>query len=194
MNSKANRRIVLSLAAEATNSAQKYSKAEQSSPVREARQADRDFAQKILTAAEKAESVEELVFIEKSLQKFDLMKAKTPEDRSSIVASQKRYEQLGMTLEQMRKNPDGYIMLCMANIKNANADPYKIMMDNSLSFINGNVTRMRNRASFASDSEREVWNARIIVAKKTAGLFRELHESLAAAFEQKRQTSKKNFQ
>ncbi len=44
--------------------------------------------------------------------------------------------------------------------------------------------------TLAPEGEREVWEARIAVAGKTADMFRELHESLAAAFERNTQPQK----
>lgn len=189
MNSKHKPSLVRGLAANAMLAAKKYATAEQSPPVQEARQADLDFAKRIRAAIEKAKTVEDLIFIEQNLQKLDLLKAKNQEDKNSIVASQKKYDQFSMTIAEMRNNPDGYIRLCMANIKNINANPYKFIMENSLAFINGNVTRMRSRMAFSPDSERDMWEARIAVAGKTSEMFAALHNSLADGFEEQQGTA-----
>ncbi len=190
MSLKISRKSILNLVSMATKSARMHLRAERSKVVQDARQADRDFARNILAAAESAASVEDLIALEQNLQKSDLLKVKANEDRSSIIAAQRKYGQFAMTIAQMRNNPDSYIRLCMANIKNTTADPRRIITENSLAFINGNVTRMQSRAAFAPEGEREVWEARIAVAGKTADMFRELHESLAAAFERNTQPQK----
>lgn len=185
MNSRHNPKLVQGLARRATTASEKYAVAELSPLVQEARQADRIFAQKILAAIDKAKSIEDLIYLEKTLQKLDLLRARNPEDRDSIIAAQKRYDQLSMTIEQIRTNPDTYIRLCMANIKNVNSNPYRIPYENSIAFINGNVTRLRNRAAFAPDSERDIWEARIAAAERMVEMFKELHNAAAAEFDEK---------
>lgn len=182
-------KLVRGLTARATGAARKYARAEQSPLVLEARKADDDFAEEILAAMQKVNTVEDAIFLEKSLQRMDLLRAKNEEDRDSITAAQKRYEQFGMTIELARKNPDSYIRLCMANIKNKNASPYHILAENSIAFVNGNTTRLRSRAAFVPDSERGIWDARIALAEKTIELFTELHNSLADGFEEKQGTA-----
>lgn len=184
MLSDFNSRDFVNLTAKATKSAQKYLEAEQSQAVRDARQADYDFAAEILFLADRAKTVEDLLALEKALQKLDLMKAKTGQDRKSILAAQKSYEQFTVTLNLMRTNPDAYFTANMGH-KETGGDPKIIVRGNSLDFIAGNVVRMRNREAFAEDGEREVWAARIAVAKRTGELFAELHNGFLAAFEEK---------
>lgn len=183
MNSNHENQTFVSLALLATQSAQKYFEAEQSQAVREARQADHAFAEEILFLAGEAETVGDLVFLEQSLQKLDLLKAKTEQDKRSILASQKNYDQFTTTIGQMKKNPDAYIVSNMGH-KESGGDPKAIVRGNSLDFIEGNVTRMRNREAFAPDGEREVWDARIAVAKKTGDLFKDMHSGLVENFKE----------
>ncbi len=183
MTSNRNSPSAFKLASLAAESAQKYSAAEQSEIVQKARRADRDFAEEILAVAGEAKSVEDLVELEKTLQKLDHLKAKSGHDKKSILASQKSYEQFTITLGQMKKNPDAYFTANMGH-KESGGDPKAIVRGNSLDFIEGNVTRMRNREGFAPDGEREVWAARIAVAKRTGDLFRDMHAGLVANFEE----------
>ncbi len=184
MNSSRKSKVRLILTSLAMKSAQKHRKAERSKVVQDARQADCRFAEEILSIAGGAKSVDELVELEKSLQKLDLLKAKTGQDGKSILAAQKSYDQFTVTLGQMRKNPDAYLTANRGH-KESGGDPKAIVRGNSLDFIEGNVTRMRNREGFAPDGEREVWSARIAVAKRTGDLFRDMHAGLVADFEEK---------
>lgn len=184
MNSSHNRKIITALIGIGTKSTQKHLELEQSQLGRETREADHEFAQQILDASGKAKSVEDLVFLEQSLQKIDMMKAKAEQDRNSIAASQKNYIQFSRTIEQMRKAPGSYLRLNMGH-KDTGGDPEKIVKGNSLDFITGNITRMQNRASFSPESERDIWDARIAVARKTIELFQSLHRTLVKDFERK---------
>lgn len=182
--SNRNRKFLANLTGLATQSVKAHLELEQSRPGLRARDLDRNFAQEIRDILGKAQSIEDLIFLEQSLQKLDLLKAKTPQDKSSISASQKSYTQLSKTLAHMRSTPDSYFHMNMGH-KDTGGDPEKIVTGNSLDFIAGNITRMQNRASFSPDSERDVWDARIAVARKTIDLFKNLHKTLAGDFEKK---------
>lgn len=184
MSSNRNHEFFISLTGLASESLKTHSKLEQSRLGREARAADHDFSAKIRDILGNAKTIEDLIFLEQSLQKLDLLKAKTPQDKSSISASQKSYTQLSKTLAHMRSTPDSYFHMNMGH-KDTGGDPEKIVTGNSLDFIAGNITRMQNRASFSPDSERDVWDARIAVARKTIDLFKNLHKTLAGDFEKK---------
>lgn len=184
MNSNLDRKLALRLAVLASKSASLHSGLEQSLDAKEAQQADKDFTKEILALSKEAEAIEDVIAVEQSLQKLDLMRAKSALDKKSILATQKSYDQLTITITQMRKNPDGYFYANMS-VKDTGDDPKKINKRNGLDHINGNITRMRNRSAFAQDSEREIWDARIVLAKKTGEMFKTLHTNLAANFERK---------
>jgi hypothetical protein len=184
MNSKRRLEIIAPVLATATDNANARLDHERSQTGMRVQQSDHEYAQRILTATDKFESVEDMVFFEQSLQKSDFLKANSDEDRNSIIAAQKSYEKFTHTLGQMRKNPDGYFEMNMGN-KEYNGDPHKIIKSNSMDYITGNITRMQNRKQFASESEKEGWDARIAMAKKTGDMFKTLHNNLADNFERK---------
>ncbi len=52
--------------------------------------------------------------------------------------------------------------------------------------IHSNATRLRNRAAFSPEEERRLWDARILLAEKTADMLRGMHDALLEEREQQR--------
>jgi hypothetical protein len=181
MNSNRRREIINSVLYAGTRSAKAKHAHNNSLTGKKVQQRDQEEAQRILAANEKFDVIEDMIVFEQALQKGDFLKATSNEDRNSIRAAQRSYEQLSKTIAQMRKTPDAYFEFVMGH-KDTRGDPRKIVKGNSLDFIAGNITRMQNRKQFVPESEKEVWDARIAMAKKTIDMFKTLHDNLAANF------------
>lgn len=135
------------------------------------------LAVRILEAIDNAASVEDLIKYEIVLQSLDERLAQSPEDKASIENAQRDYRQLLVTVAQMRRNPYEYFQANIA-LRETGGD-FRKMPRGRIEHIRANVTRLRNRASFAPEEEREIWDARLKLAEKTAEMLRALHKSLA---------------
>lgn len=145
----------------------------------EAKKAERagcDLANRICKAAEKAESIEDLIHYEMVLQKLDLLSAKSPRDKSSVENAQRDYRQLSETIGQMRENPAEYFR---ANIsfRDTRGD-FRKLPKGRIQHISINVARMQDRAAFAAEDDQSVCEARIKLAGKTIAMLRAMHKEL----------------
>jgi hypothetical protein len=156
-------------------------KARQTPEAREAREKQEQLAQLIAQSAESAKTVEDLIYIERSLQDIDTLQAVTPHDQTGIANAKREYRQIADTVDQMRRAPDEYFK-ANQSMKETGGDFKKIPRSRGLQQISGNKARLQNRASFAVADERKVWEARIALADKTEGMVKTLHRNLAANF------------
>lgn len=141
------------------------------------------LAESVLNAIDSAEAVEDLIHYEMVLQRVDELSAQSPQDKASIKNAQRQYWQLSETVAQMRRNPYEYFRANMA-LGGTDGGFWKIPRVR-IQHINSNVTRLRNRASFALEEERNFWNVRLKLAEKTKEMLRTLHKSLAEEYEPK---------
>lgn len=141
------------------------------------------LVESVLNAIDSAETIEDLIHYEMVLQRVDELSAHSPQDKASIKNAQRQYWQLSETIAQMRRNPYEYFR---ANISLGGTDgDFRKIPRSRIQHIHSNVTRLRNRASFAFEEERTIWNARLKLAKKTEEMLRALHKSLAEKYEQR---------
>ncbi len=140
------------------------------------------LAEEILAAMENSTSIEQLIEHEMSLQQLDTLLAQTDQDRSSIKNAQRDYQQLLRTVKQMRRNTLEYFEANLS-LKEAGGDIGKIPGSRGLKQLAANKARLQNRAAFASEEQRSVWEARAILAGKTAERLNTLHTNLVKKLE-----------
>jgi hypothetical protein len=138
----------------------------------------------ILKAMDSAKRVEDLVFLEMTLQNFDRSQAHTEQDQASIDKAQSDYAELVHAIDQMRTSPDEYMK---ANLSISSRDILKMPDVRGPAKIKGNLARLQTRAMFATEEDQKVWDARIAVANKTSSMLRTLHKNLATKFERETQ-------
>jgi hypothetical protein len=132
------------------------------------------LAKSILQAVECAETIEELIHYEMVLQRIDELSAQSQQDKTSIENAQRDYRQLSETVAQMRRNPSEYFRANIA-FRDTSGD-FRKLPRGRVQQIHANVARLRNRASFAPEEERNVWDARLKLAAKTEEMLRALHK------------------
>ncbi len=137
---------------------------------------------RILKAVEQAETIEDLIEYEVALQRLDEYSAHDPQDIASIQNAQRDYRQLSETISQMRRNPEEYLRANMG-MHDTGGDIRK-MPRGRIQQIHSNATRLRNRAAFSPEEERRLWDARILLAEKTADMLRGMHDALVEKHEQ----------
>ncbi len=135
------------------------------------------LSEEILAAVKKSKTIEELIKHEMALQKLDLLLAQTDQDRTSIANAQRDYQQLLRTVKQMRRNTEEYFEANMS-LRETGGDIAKIPASRGLKQLAANKARLQNRAAFASDEQRSVWEARAVLAGKTAERLHSLHGDL----------------
>ena len=133
------------------------------------------LAKSILQAVECAETIEDLIHYEMVLQRIDELSAQSQQDKTSIENAQRDYRQLSETVAQLRRNPNEYFRANMAF--RDTAGDFRKLPRGRVQHIHANVARLRNRASFAPEEERNVWDARLKLAAKTEEMLRALHKS-----------------
>ncbi len=181
MNRNINAKIAKQLSLATSKSNQTEAKLMQSTEAIRDKNAKEELAKIILAATKNAHTVEDLLHIERTLQTLDKGKAVTPHDQTSIKNAERDYAQITDTIDQMRTAPDEYFK-ANRSLKETGGDVKKMPRSRGLQQINGNKARMQNRASFADENNRLVWDARIALAEKTASMLKTLHDTLAAEF------------
>jgi hypothetical protein len=183
-----NRDILLRLAgnfaASASNMDSRLQQARETPEMKAYRESRVNFANDIVTATENAKSVEALVYIEMLHQDIDERNAKTAKDKTSVENAKREYKQILETLGQMRKRPDQYFSANLS-IKETRGDFKKMPRSRGLQQLDGNMTRLENRSSFASEEDLKVWDARIALVGKTKSMLKTLHNDLVAKYERK---------
>ena len=84
----------------------------------------------------------------------------------------------------MRRNPEEYLRANMG-MHDTGGDIRK-MPRGRIQQIHSNATRLRNRAAFSPEEERRLWDARMLLAEKTADMLRGMHDALVETHEQQR--------
>ena len=147
----------------------------------QAAKASDELANRIREATDAAKSIEDLIHYEMVLQTLDRLSAKSPHDITSVENAQREYRQLSETIAQMRENPGEYFRANKA-LRDTGGDVRKLPRGR-VQHIHANVARLQNRATFAADEDREVWQARTKLAEKTADMLRAMHRSLVKEHE-----------
>ncbi len=147
----------------------------------QAAQASSNLANQILEEIDEVKSIEDLIHCEMMLQTLDSLSATSQHDKSSIENAKGEYRQLSETVAQMRENPDEYFRANKA-LKGTGGDVRKLPRGR-IQHIYSNITRMQDRAAFAPDEERKVWEARIKLARKTVDMLRAMHKALVKEYE-----------
>lgn len=173
--------IARTLAVAASRAKYAKNKARQTPEAKEAQKKQEQLAKLIAQAMDAATTVEELIYIERSLQDIDTLQAVTPQDQTSIENAKRDYRQIAATIDQMRRAPNEYFK-ANQSMKETGGDFRKIPRSRGLQQISGNKARLQNRASFAVEDERKVWEARIALAGKTEEMVQTLHKNLALRF------------
>lgn len=140
-----------------------------------------ELSKRILGVIDEADSIEDLIYCEMVLQTLDRLSATSQRDKNSIENAQKEYRQLSETITQMRENPDEYFRANKA-LKGTDGD-FRKLPRGRIQHIYSNVSRMQNRAAFATNEERKVWDARIKLAEKTVDMLRAMHKALVKEYE-----------
>ncbi len=153
----------------------------QTSEAKQAAKASDDLAKRIFESIAEAESIEDLIHYEMVLQTLDQLSAQNQHDQSSIENAQREYRQLSETVTQMRENPDEYFRANVA-FRDTGGD-FRKLPRGRIQHIHANIARLQNRATFAADDERGVWEARIKLAEKTMEMLRAMHKKLAKEHE-----------
>lgn len=138
-----------------------------------------DLADRILEAINQAEAIEDLIEYEVALQRLDEYSAHDPQDLTSIRNAQRDYGQLVETIAQMRRNPEEYLR---ANMGFGDA---RELPRGRIQQVLSNLTRLRNRAAFSPEEERQMWDARMRLAEKTAEMLRTMHRIVVEEHDQK---------
>ena len=126
--------------------------------------------------------VESLIEQEALLQNTDMVLAKTSEEKASIKNAMVDYRSLAEVVSQMRRNPIEYVNSNIG-MKNIRMDQTKQPREKGLNQIDGNIIRCGNRALHSTDDMRQVWEARVVLAKETRKALRVLHQTVVADFE-----------
>ncbi len=180
-NRDVNAGIARKLTVAASNAKYAKNKARQTPEAKEAQERHAQFAELIAKLMHNAKTVEDLLYIEKLLQDIDTLQAVTPHDQTSIENAKRDYRQIAATIDQMRRAPNEYFK-ANQSMKETGGDFRKIPRSRGLQQISGNKARLQNRASFAVEDERKVWEARIALAGKTEEMVQTLHKNLALRF------------
>ena len=146
-------------------------------------QASSNLANRILEAVDKAKSIEDLIHYEMVLQTLDRLSATSQHDKTSVQNAEREYRQLSETVTQMRENPDEYFRANKA-LRDTGGD-FRKLPRGRIQHIHANIARLQNRATFAPDDDREVWEARIKLAEKTLDILRVMHKRLVKEYESK---------
>lgn len=136
----------------------------------------------IQNAMNSAKRVEDLIQLEMTLQEMDRDQAFTEQEQGSIDKAQTAYREIVHTVEQMRRSPEEYIR---ANLSITSQNIAKMPDVRGPMKIRGNLARLQNRAMFAPEEDRQVWDARVSLANRTEGMLKELHKTLIAECEKK---------
>jgi hypothetical protein len=128
--------------------------------------------------------IEALIKQESMLQGADITLSKTPEEKTAVKNAMTEYRSLAEVVSQMRRTPDEYIK-ANVSMKAARMDPAKQPRERGLNQIDGNIIRCKNRALHATDDMRQVWEARVVLAKETRKALRALHRSVVTDFERR---------
>ena len=112
----------------------------------------------IMTAMNEAKHVEDLVYLEMTLQEMDKDLAQTEQERGSIAKAQTAYKELLRTINQMRRSPDEYLE---ANLSISSQDVTKMPDVRGPMKIRGNKARLQNRAMFSTEEDGNFWTARV---------------------------------
>lgn len=141
-----------------------------------------DLTKRILKAIDEAKTIEELLDYEVALQRLDEYSAHDPQDITSIQNAQRDYRQLSETISQIRRNPEEYLRANMG-MHDTGGDIRK-MPRGRIQQIYSNTTRLRNRAAFSPVEERQLWDARVLLAEKTVDMLRGMHDASVEKQEQ----------
>lgn len=141
------------------------------------------LAERILEATDNAGTIEDLIHCEMALQRLDERSAQSKQDKTGIENAKRDYRQLLETVAQMRRNSDEYFRANMA-FRETGGD-FRKLPRGRVQQIHANIARLRNRSSFASEEERNIWDARIKLAEKTGEMLRAMHKSKAKEYEQR---------
>lgn len=144
-------------------------------------EARHELAKGILEAVDNARRIEDLIQYEMMLQRLDIPSAQSQQDKTGVENAQRDYEQLARTVEQLHRNPEEYFLANIA-LKDTGGD-FRKLPRGRVQQIHSNIARLRNRASFALDEERGVWDARVKLAEKTEEMLRTLHKNKARDYE-----------
>lgn len=138
-----------------------------------------DLARSILEAVGQAETIEELIHCEVMLQRLDEYSAHDPQDLTSIKNAQRDYRQIIETVSQMRRNPEEYLRA------NMGFGDVRELPRGRIQQVLSNLARLRNRAAFSPEEERQIWDARTRLAEKTAEMLRTMHRNVVEEHVQK---------
>ncbi len=159
------------------NSIELQGKMRRSYEAQKAIESQNTLAREILQATDDAKTIEDVIHCEMVLQRLDKTLAQTERDRTGIENAERDYKQLAETVQQMRKDPEAYFRANLS-IRETGGDFKKIPRSRGLQQISANKARMQNRASFAPEEQRNVWEARVKLAEKTEGMLRTFHNNL----------------
>lgn len=146
-------------------------------------QASDDLSSRILEVIDSAETIEKLIHYEMILQNLDRLFAQSQQEQNSIDNAQREYRQLSDTVAQMRRNPEEYFQANIA-FRETGRD-FRKLPRGRIQHIHSNITRLRNRATFAPEEDRMMWEARIKLADKTIDVLRSMHRSLVKKYDGK---------
>ncbi len=142
------------------------------------REEQEEFTKAIMRATESAKRVEDLIYLEMALQEMDRAQAQTEQETGSINKAQTAYQELLHTVDQMRRSPEEYFE---ANLSISSQEPEKMPDVRGSAKIRGNLARLQNRAMFANEEDRSVWEARISLAHKMNSMLKTMHKDLTKA-------------
>ena len=177
MNNNLNTKIARQLVPWLADSIEAQEKMRRSPEAKMAIERQNELAEAILRAIDDARTVEDAIHTEMVLQRLDKSLAQTERDRTGIENAERDYRQLAETVEQMRGDPEAYFKANLS-IRETGGDFRKIPRSRGLQQISANKARMLNRASFAPEEQRNVWEARAGLAGKTESMLRAFHNTL----------------
>lgn len=160
-----------------TNAANAVEKARDTPAAKTAAIRNQELATFILQETKEAATVEDLIYLEMALQKYDFLTAQTAADQKSIKNARIDYKQLTDCIHQMRTDPEAYFFANQSS-RETGGDFRKQPKSRGPQQISGNKARMQNRASFAPADQWAVWDARIQLASRTEAMLRTLHKAL----------------
>ncbi len=161
----------------------KYAKrARELSAVKNLLEIRRRLALEIIAETERATEIEDLLELEMMYQDLDAYFAASDADLNSISIAQAEYQQVMNTIRQMRRSPVEYLE-GNRSARKTHGNLRIIDRTKALEQIQGNKTRLRNRADFASLEWRDMWKARGGLANKTERMYRALHNKLVDDYE-----------
>lgn len=170
--------LAQSLAATAANVAEAKTEMRATPEAAKYREEQGKLVAKITAATNSAKRIEDLIFLEMALQKMDMAQAQTEQEIGSIQKAQTAYQELLRTVDQMRRSPEEY---SEANLSISSQEPEKIPDVRGPAKLRSNLARLQNRAMFATEEDRGVWEARVGLAHATGNIIKTMHKDALKA-------------